>query len=70
MSRLLTEAEALRGLPDQKFACSFGHVVMARNAVGAPEDLEGVYCPVCVGAIKGHAGIILPQMLAPVQEPS
>lgn len=69
MSVIRTKEELL-ALPDEKFACSMGHVVIARNCVGAPEDLTGYFCPLCMGAIVGAEKMIDPRILAPVQESS
>jgi hypothetical protein len=69
MSVIQTKEELL-ALPDEKFACSMGHVITARNAVGAPQDLTGYFCPVCMGAIVGAGKMIDARILAPVQEPT
>lgn len=62
--------EELLALPDEKFACGMGHVFTARNCVGAPEDLAGYFCPLCMGSIVGAEKMIDPRILAPVQESS
>lgn len=67
---VLRTKEELLALPDEKFACAMGHVITARNIVGAPEDLTGYFCPVCMGAIVGAGKMIDTRILAPVQEPS
>lgn len=51
----------------QNYSCAYGHVVAARDLVGCI-NLEGCFCPVCMGSIKGAANIIDPRLLAPVQE--
>jgi hypothetical protein len=67
---LIRTKEELLALPDEKFGCTYGHVISARNAVGAPIDLAGHFCPVCMGAIVGAGMLIDPRILAPVQEPA
>ena len=67
MSVIRTKEE-LQALPDEKFACLRGHVITARNAVGAPQDLEGHFCPLCMGAIVEAGKMIDSRILAPVQE--
>lgn len=52
-----------------KFACMNGHVLIARDAEETDDfDLEGCVCPLCMGAVKGHQTMIVPFILAPMQD--
>jgi hypothetical protein len=52
-----------------EFACLNGHVVMA-TANEQPVDLEGYFCPVCMGRVVGSEEMIDDRILAPRQEQS
>jgi hypothetical protein len=51
-----------------EFACMHNHRVSATDAEGKPVDLEGFFCPVCMGGIIGAGKMIDARILAPVQE--
>lgn len=52
---------------DQQFACGHSHTLMAWDSDGKPVDLEGHFCPLCLGKIDGYGDIIDSRFLAPVQ---
>lgn len=49
------------------YACGRGHQMTAWQKDGEPADLTGYFCPLCMGAIKGHGDMIDSRILAPVQ---
>lgn len=51
------------------FACGFGHKLGAYDAASQAINLEGHFCPVCMGGIVGAGDMIDPRILAPMQEP-
>lgn len=51
-----------------RFACLHGHRIEAQDRFGAPVDLEGYLCPVCLGVIVGAGDMIDSRILAPVQK--
>jgi hypothetical protein len=52
---------------DFQFACGEGHRIIAWFDNGAPADLEGALCPICLGKVVGHGNMIDSRLLAPVQ---
>jgi hypothetical protein len=49
------------------YACGRGHEFGAYTSEGEPICLEGMFCPVCLGTIKGAGEMIDPRFLAPMQ---
>lgn len=50
-----------------EFACMHNHRISARDRSGKPVDLEGYFCPVCLGGIVGAGKMLDPKILAPAQ---
>lgn len=43
----------------REYACLNGHVISARDGANTGYfDLEGYWCPLCLGKIKNHQNII------------
>jgi hypothetical protein len=51
------------------FSCGNGHRIIA-VVDGKTQNLEGCFCPLCLGQVKGFGDIIDSRILAPVQEPA
>jgi hypothetical protein len=54
----------------QEFACGVGHFIVAYKDDGEMVDLEGHFCPLCMGKVVGYGDTIDPRILAPVQTKS
>jgi hypothetical protein len=48
------------------YACGHNHIIAAA-VDGESVDLEGYFCPICMGRIVGHADMIDRRILAPMQ---